>query len=173
LLLDLSISGLPVLLDMREAHVPQFAKPNSQQPEFIVKERFQQHMSENETAPIPSATAASAAAETSPAETPTAETAPTENAPADRANAETAATETAPATTPPDQAAGEKPPPEEISYHAVEKDGQVAAIWEMQGRKHVRTIDPRSRQGQEILRLYTSDHHEETPAVEASDAATT
>jgi hypothetical protein len=51
--------------------------------------------------------------------------------------------------------------PEEISYHAVEKDGQVTAIWEMQGRKHVRTIDPRSRQGQEILRLYTAEHHEE------------
>ena len=37
-------------------------------------------------------------------------------------------------------------PVEEISYHAVEKDGVVTAIWEMQGRKHVRTIDPRSRQ---------------------------
>ena len=32
---------------------------------------------------------------------------------------------------------------EEITYHAVEKDGQVTAIWEMQGRKHLRTIDPR------------------------------
>jgi hypothetical protein len=52
-------------------------------------------------------------------------------------------------------------PPEEISYHAVEKDGQVTALWEMQGRKHIRTIDPRSRQGLEILRLYTSEHHEE------------
>ena len=58
------------------------------------------------------------------------------------------------------------PPPqaavstEEITYHAVEKDGQVTAIWEMQGRKHLRTIDPRSRQGQEILRLYTSEHSE-------------
>jgi len=48
--------------------------------------------------------------------------------------------------------------PEEITYHAVEKDGQVTAIWEMQGRKHLRTIDPRSRQGQEILRLYTAEH---------------
>ena len=47
---------------------------------------------------------------------------------------------------------------EEITYHAVEKDGQVTAIWEMQGRKHLRTIDPRSRQGQEILRLYTAEH---------------
>jgi hypothetical protein len=52
-------------------------------------------------------------------------------------------------------------PTEEITYHAVEKDGQVTAIWEMQGRKHLRTIDPRSRQGQEILRLYTTEHHEE------------
>jgi hypothetical protein len=51
-------------------------------------------------------------------------------------------------------------PPEEITYHAVEKDGQVTAIWEMQGRKHLRTIDPRSRQGQEILRLYTAEHGE-------------
>ena len=47
---------------------------------------------------------------------------------------------------------------EEITYHAVEKDGVVSAIWEMQGRKHLRTIDPRSRQGQEILRLYTSEN---------------
>jgi hypothetical protein len=47
---------------------------------------------------------------------------------------------------------------EEITYHAVEKDGQVSAIWEMQGRKHLRTIDPRSRQGQEILRLYTAEN---------------
>src|SRR5438876_11564942 len=50
---------------------------------------------------------------------------------------------------------------EEISYHAVEKDGVVTAIWEMQGRKHMRTIDPRSRQGQDILRLYTTEHHDE------------
>ncbi len=50
---------------------------------------------------------------------------------------------------------------EEITYHAVEKDGVVTAIWEMQGRKHVRTIDPRSRQGQDILRLYTTEHHDE------------
>lgn len=59
-------------------------------------------------------------------------------------------TESAPAST------------EEITYHAVEKDGVVTAIWEMQGRKHLRTIDPRSRQGQDILRLYTTEHHEET-----------
>ena len=53
---------------------------------------------------------------------------------------------------------------EEITYHAVEKDGVVTAIWEMQGRKHLRTIDPRSRQGQDILRLYTTEHHDEAGA---------
>ena len=58
--------------------------------------------------------------------------------------------------------------PEEITYHAVEKDGVVTAIWEMQGRKHLRTIDPRSRQGQDILRLYTTEHHDEA----AGEAAT-
>jgi hypothetical protein len=55
----------------------------------------------------------------------------------------------------------EAAPAEEITYHAVEKDGQVTAIWEMQGRKHLRTIDPRSRQGEEILRLYTSEHEQQ------------
>jgi hypothetical protein len=65
------------------------------------------------------------------------------------ASATAAAAEAAPAST------------EEITYHAVEKDGQVTALWEMQGRKHLRTIDPRSRQGQEILRLYTAEHHDE------------
>jgi hypothetical protein len=59
-------------------------------------------------------------------------------------------------------------PPEDITYHAVEKDGMVTAIWEMQGRKHLRTIDPRSRQGQDILRLYTADHQDEAGAAEAS-----
>ena len=62
-------------------------------------------------------------------------------------------------------------PAEDISYHAVEKDGVVTAIWEMNGRKHVRTIDPRSRQGQDILRLYTTEHHDEAQPVEASEAA--
>jgi hypothetical protein len=50
---------------------------------------------------------------------------------------------------------------EEISYHAVEKDGNVTAIWEMQGRKHLRTIDPRSGEGKNILNLFTSEHHDE------------
>ena len=58
--------------------------------------------------------------------------------------------------------------PEDISYHAVEKDGVVTAIWEMNGRKHVRTIDPRSRQGEDILRLYTTEHHDETAPAQAS-----
>lgn len=62
-------------------------------------------------------------------------------------------------------------PAEDISYHAVEKDGVVTAIWEMNGRKHVRTIDPRSRQGQDILRLYTTEHHDEAQPAEASEAA--
>jgi hypothetical protein len=57
---------------------------------------------------------------------------------------------------------------EEITYHAVEKEGVVTAIWEMQGRKHLRTIDPRSRQGQDILRLYTTEHHDESSSSEAS-----
>ena len=61
--------------------------------------------------------------------------------------------------------------PEDISYHAVEKDGVVTAIWEMNGRKHVRTIDPRSRQGEDILRLYTTEHHDETTPAQASEAA--
>jgi hypothetical protein len=60
---------------------------------------------------------------------------------------------------------------EDISYHAVEKDGVVTAIWEMNGRKHMRTIDPRSRQGQDILRLYTTEHHDEAAPAEASEAA--
>ena len=61
--------------------------------------------------------------------------------------------------------------PEDISYHAVEKDGVVTAIWEMNGRKHVRTIDPRSRQGEDILRLYTTEHHDEAPITQASEVA--
>jgi len=59
------------------------------------------------------------------------------------------------------EASGQGANAEEITYHAVEKDGVVTAIWEMQGRKHLRTIDPRSRQGREILNLYTTEHHDE------------
>jgi hypothetical protein len=43
---------------------------------------------------------------------------------------------------------------EDISYHAVEKEGTVTAIWEMQGRKHIRTINPRSQEGKQILALF-------------------
>ena len=44
--------------------------------------------------------------------------------------------------------------PEDVSYQAVEKDGDVTAIWEMQGQKHLRTIDPRSHEGKQILALF-------------------
>lgn len=74
------------------------------------------------------------------------------------ATSQAAATETAEATP-------ETPvEPEEISYHAVEKDGHVTAIWEMQGPRHLRTIDPRSAEGKHILSLFTSDHEEEEGA---------
>ena len=93
-------------------------------------------MAENENAAAPATEATSGAGEEEAAPAPQAEAAPAETAPAEAA------------------------PAEEITYHAVEKDGQVTAIWEMQGRKHLRTIDPRSRQGLEILRLYTAEHGE-------------
>jgi hypothetical protein len=44
--------------------------------------------------------------------------------------------------------------PEEVHYQAVEKEGTVTAIWEMQGQKHLRTIDPRSNEGKQILALF-------------------
>jgi hypothetical protein len=53
---------------------------------------------------------------------------------------------------------------QEITYHAVEKDGVVTAIWEMQGRKHLRTIDPRSEEGRHILGSHTVDETGETTA---------
>ena len=59
---------------------------------------------------------------------------------------------------------------EEITYQAVEKDGVVTAIWEMKGRKHLRTIDPRSRQGREILNLYTTEDVEHPAASEAASS---
>ena len=53
------------------------------------------------------------------------------------------------------QAAAEAPvDPEDVSYQAVEKEGSVTAIWEMQGQKHLRTIDPRSAEGKQILALF-------------------
>jgi hypothetical protein len=67
-----------------------------------------------------------------------------------------------------DSAQTENQNTEEITYQAVEKDGVVTAIWEMKGRKHLRTIDPRSRQGREILNLYTTEEVDHP----ASDAAT-
>jgi hypothetical protein len=87
-------------------------------------------------------------------------------APATETNGDAPAAAAEPQAAPEAEAAAEAEPkaeevaPEEITYHAVEKDGHVTALWEMQGRKHLRTIDPRSRQGQEILRLYTSEHGE-------------
>jgi hypothetical protein len=43
---------------------------------------------------------------------------------------------------------------EDVTYQAVEKEGTVTAIWEMQGQKHLRTIDPRSNEGKQILALF-------------------
>ncbi len=88
-------------------------------------------------------------------------------------DAAAAASASAPEASATSEAGGEQTPeapPEDITYHAVEKDGQVTAIWEMQGRKHLRTIDPRSRQGLDILRLYTSDHHDEHSEPAASES---
>ncbi len=84
-----------------------------------------------------------------------------ETAPAEGANEGTEAAATASDAVADTTPAPEEAPAEDITYHAVEKDGQVTAIWEMQGRKHLRTIDPRSRQGQEILRLYTAEHEQQ------------
>lgn len=57
---------------------------------------------------------------------------------------------------PAEQPASEAPAPahDEVSYQAVEKEGVVTAIWEMQGQKHLRTIDPRSAEGKQILALF-------------------
>lgn len=97
----------------------------------------------------------------------------TENTTATEETTAATATETAPETaeaTPETNAAPQPventPAPEEaaeeeISYHAVEKEGNVTAIWEMQGRKHLRTIAPRSAEGKHILSLFTSEHHDE------------
>jgi hypothetical protein len=40
----------------------------------------------------------------------------------------------------------------------------------MKGRKHLRTIDPRSRQGREILNLYTTEEVDH-PASEAATSS--
>ena len=100
-------------------------------------------MAQTETQPAPATTAAAA-------EETTGET--TENQEAAQDTTETAAATTT-ATT--ENTEAEAPAePEEISYHAVEKEGHVTAIWEMQGRKHIRTIDPRSNEGKQILELF-------------------
>ena len=54
-------------------------------------------------------------------------------------------------TTAQGRTANQEPHPEEVSYHAVEKNGKITAIWEMRGRKHLRTIDPRSEEGRHLL----------------------
>ncbi len=54
----------------------------------------------------------------------------------------------------PEQPAESPVNPDEVSYQAVEKEGTVTAIWEMQGQKHLRTIDPRSNEGKQILALF-------------------
>ena len=56
----------------------------------------------------------------------------------------------------------------ETTFHAVETDGVVTAIWEMQGRKHLRTIDPRSEEGRRILGSHTVDESAEHPQAEAA-----
>ena len=58
----------------------------------------------------------------------------------------------------------------EITYHAVEKDGQVTAIWEMQGKKHLRTIDPRSHEGRAILGTHTVDEAHEPSSNDHAEA---
>ena len=60
----------------------------------------------------------------------------------------------------------------ETVFHAVEKDGVVTAIWEMQGRKHLRTIDPRSEEGRRILGSHTVDEAEQPQADAAAQTAT-
>lgn len=54
---------------------------------------------------------------------------------------------------------------DEITYHAVEKDGKVTAIWEMRGRRHLRTIDPRSHEGRSILGTHEIDDEIASPAI--------
>ena len=52
------------------------------------------------------------------------------------------------------EATSTAPETEDVHYQAVEKEGVVTAIWEMQGQKHIRTIDPRSNEGKQILALF-------------------
>jgi len=137
-------------LDTRRDPMPQFQLNSHKQPIEDERKKIEILMSENENAI----------------------TANTDNESTDQSQAATTDASTAmdaPAATDAPVAAAST---EDISYHAVEKDGQVTAIWEMQGRKHLRTIDPRSHQGQDILRLYTSEHHEEAAATTPESTAT-
>lgn len=64
-------------------------------------------------------------------------------------------TQTQPGTTAEDIVPAEvQAEPEDVHYQAVEKEGTVTALWEMQGQKHLRTIDPRSIEGKQILALF-------------------
>lgn len=74
-----------------------------------------------------------------------------EETPVEETAVETPAVETPAEETP---AAEPAENTDSVSYHAVEKEGTVTAIWEMQGRKHLRTIDPRSNEGKQILALF-------------------
>lgn len=56
----------------------------------------------------------------------------------------------------------------EISYNAVEKNGVITAIWEMKGRKHIRTIDPRSHEGRQLLSGYRESTQEDEAKAEAN-----
>lgn len=134
-------------------------------------------MQENETAPTAEQTETTDAiagneitSETAVGQTETVETTANQT---ENAGGETAAEPTETAETQTETASQEPAPetpvepeveeePEEITYHAVQKDHAVTAIWEMQGRRHLRTIDPRSREGAEILRLFTAEEGEET-----------
>lgn len=109
---------------------------------------------ENENAPTATAAAPEQTAESA------GNAATTESAAAGETT-QPATTEEAITTEEPAPATASEPEDEEdITYQAVQKDGHVTAIWEMQGRKHLRTIDPRAREGQEILRLFTAEDHE-------------
>ncbi len=77
-----------------------------------------------------------------------------ENGTMTAANGETDSTETTQANAEQETTNETAANAEDVSYHAVEKDGSVTAIWEMQGRKHIRTIDPRSGEGKQILALF-------------------
>ena len=109
--------------------------------------------------------AAPEAVETAPAEEVKAE-ASNEEVKAEEAPAEEAKADEAKAEEPVAETPAEPEEPEEISYHAVEKEGEITAIWEMQGRKHIRTISARSDEGVKILSLFTSEIHEtDSPAM--------